>query len=653
MTADTPAPGEPRRAANRRSTGDRGQILVLFALSIVVLLTGAGLAVDIGRFYSERRYLQNAADAAALAAANALIRGESSTVAEASARDVLTRNFGADPNGVAPSLPPATPVYAQGFAGDPLYLTNGILISGGDVRVAIQNRIQYVFGGVVGLGSNDIGAQARVNLNGNLLPIAVRRHVNAPGPQAGATTPCPGNQSQFMDFFATADTSCLGTDTDGSLRMTPSAGAAFNVASPGSDPVSHGPVVAILGQGAQPSNAADFRGFVALDIRNFATASSQLYYNGVTSGTNANTLKAMQANWISAGGYPGPMFPPIIFPPDPNDQIATMSGNSTGVVIAAVTSRFFPGDEVLVLVYSGLTQAIPDFTISSPGTISVGTTGTTASAGSFKVSRNQVFSGVVAMSTLTDALDAQNPMNTGALSGGADPITYNPNPVTPSLGSGQTVLMQNVTTSGATPGIYTLWVQGQAGSPYLTTKREPFVLQVGTVTRDFTMTSGSALETAANVGDQVTFALNLKRSGPAFGGTVALSADTPLPTGVGLVSFSSASVTPGAGAGTNVTLTINTGTMAPGQHRFVIRATGMNGDSPSRKVTHLLPLTVNVATTSSSGNQEYVDITGFAVMRIATTDANTIEGYAISGVYADMNDPQLRRGQVARLVPWN
>jgi hypothetical protein len=27
--------------------------------------------------------------------------------------------------------------------------------------------------------------------------------------------------------------------------------------------------------------------------------------------------------------------------------------------------------------------------------------------------------------------------------------------------------------------------------------------------------------------------------------------------------------------------------------------------------------------------------------------------YAITGVYADMNDPALRRGQAARLVPWN
>ena len=51
------------------------------------------MAFDVGRFYSERRFLQNAADAAALAAANALIRGERAPQADARAREVLAQNF--------------------------------------------------------------------------------------------------------------------------------------------------------------------------------------------------------------------------------------------------------------------------------------------------------------------------------------------------------------------------------------------------------------------------------------------------------------------------------------------------------------------------------------------------------------------------------
>ena len=99
----------------------------------------------------------------------------------------------------------------------------------------------------------------------------------------------------------------------------------------------------------------------------------------------------MEANWVTVGGYPGPQFPAAITPPDPNDQVATMSGNSTGIVIDEVNKRFVPGDEVLIAVYPGNVMSIPDFTISPPATISLPTTGTTASAGSMKVSCNQQF----------------------------------------------------------------------------------------------------------------------------------------------------------------------------------------------------------------------------------------------------------------------
>lgn len=630
---------------------DHGQVLVIFALSITVLFAAAGLAFDVGRFYSERRFLQNAADAAALAAASALIRGETTTQADARAREVLTANFGRSPSGVAPALPPVAPVYAAGHAGDPEHLVNGILITNSEIRVAVQNNVGYTFGRIVGLNESTIGGQARVMTNGNMLPVAVRRFVNPPGPAAGAVAPCPGNQTEFMDFFATANTACLGTETDAALRAEPNAGAAFDSANPGSDPTNHGPVVAILGQGAQPNNGADFRGFIALDIRNFQAAGTQLYYNGVTASTSSTTLKAMEANWVATGGYPGPQFPPATTPPDPNDQVATMSGNSTGIVIDEVVKRFVPGDEVLIAVYPGNVMAIPDFTMTRPSAIAMPTTGTVAAAGSIKVSRNQAFSGVVTLSTLPDALDPNNPMVLGTLAGGATPVTYSPNPVTPSLGSGTTVDLQNMTTAGAAEGVYTLWIQGQAGSPYLTTKWEPMTIRVGTVNRDFSMTADATIQPAANVGDSVAFELELKRIGAAYGAGVDLSLDGPLPAGIGATSFSPSNITPTA-SGAVSTLTINTGTMAPGRYRFVVRATGLNGDSTPRPVTHLLQLWVDVATGDSSA-QDYVDIVGFAVMRIASININTVSAYAITPVIPDPNDWRLRRGQVARLVPWN
>jgi hypothetical protein len=637
------------------SARERGQVLVIFALGVAGLLAAAGVAIDIGRFYSERRFLQNAADAAALAAANALIRGESDVDAEAEARSSLARNFLGDPNGIVASLPPVTPVYESGHPGDAAYLSNGIVISGGDIRVAVANSINYTFGRAVGLDRAPIGARARVKLQGQLLPIAVRQYVNSPGQDTGLE-PCVDDERAFMDFFATAETACLGTDTNSARRIPPNPGAAFDPLTPDNDRLNHGPIVAILGDGATPDNGADFRGYIALDVRNFANTSSQLYYNEVDPSTTSSTLKDLEALWLAQGGYPGPLFPPIISPPDPNDQVATMSGNSTGAGIAAFNTRFGPGDNILVAVYSGVTLEIPDFSMAAPSTIALPTTGTVANAGSFKVGRNQSFSGTVTLTTVADSGDPANPMVTGTLLGGTTPITYSPNDVTPSLGSGEVVSMLNVSTSGAGNGIYTLWLRGEAGSPYLSIKYKPFAVNVGSVSRDFTTSLSSSEEFVAS-GADVTFDLTLKRSGPAFGGSgVTLSLEAlpgeTLPIGLGAVTFSPSNVNPGSN-GTTSTLTINSGTVAPGQYDLVIRATGMNDDSPGRQVTHLIPIRLDVATASAGGNQQYVDLSGFAVVRVVQGDSNTIKAYAITPVIADLNDPQLRRGQVARLVPWN
>jgi Flp pilus assembly protein TadG len=636
--------------------GSRGQVLVLFALGLVALLGAAGIAFDAGRFLMERRSLQNAADSAALAAANSLIRGGSTTDADTEARAVLATNLANGPNGIVAPLPPASPVYAPGGAGDPEELQNGILISGGEVRVAVQNTIPFTFGRAVGLVNSVVGARARVLLQGDLLPIAVRHYINMPGPNAGATTPCSINPGTFIDTFATETTSCLGTDADPTLRSVPNVGAAFDITTPGSDPTNHGPIVEILGQGAQPNGSSDFRGFVALDIRNFAAFGTQIYYNNVTSGTQRNTLKAMEAGWISAGGYPGPMFPPAVTPPDPNDQVAVMSGNATGIAIDALNQRFGPGDAILVAVYPGQVMAIPDFTLGTPPLLPLAPTGTLANGGSFRVGRNQAFSGQVTLSTLADTNDPNNPMVLGTLVGG-DPITYGPNPVTPSLGAGTSVGMSEITTIGAAPGIYALWIKGQAGSPYLTTKHEPLAVKIGSVSRDFGISSDVSAQNVV-MGAPATFRIAVKDAqNQAFGGSVALSLEglnSPLPGGV-TASFSPATVTP---LGTtsklfSSTLTVGTTGLGNGTHRFVVRVTGTNGEATPRSVTRLYPIEITIGDAAASAGDEYVDIVGFAVMRIATADSNTVTAYAITPLIADMNDPALRRGQVARLVPWD
>jgi hypothetical protein len=614
----------------------------------------ASLAFDIGRFYSEKRFLQNAADSGALAVANALIRGESAADAEAEGRDVLARNLAGSPSGTTATVA-TTPQYETGHVGEEAYLNSGILIdSGGNVRVAVRSNVGYTFGRVVGLGSAVVGGQARVATKGDLLPIAVRHYINAPGPFAGAVAPCDGNPTQFPDLIATANTSCLGSTTSGG-RDTPGPGAPFNPTTPDDDPVNHGPIIALVGQGASPSNAASFRGFVALDIRNFQydSPSSNILYNGVTSGMTANQIKDFEASWI-AGGYPGPDFPPVVLPPDPNDQVGIIDGNTTGVVIDAIDTRYNPGDEILAAVYSGTVQSIPDFAYTVATTATINTNQNRDNSITMNVTKNASFTGIVETSAFPDWGDPSHPWGTTLA-----PLAFTPSPMTPN-GS---VVWSTFQTTSAPQGVYTAWVQGHSSDPVLLDHYYPVGISIGSVNRDFTTSSGAtvALPTTGSVGTSTLSVGTTNNNGTFFGGDVTLSMEGGadqlgvLPPGIGPVSVSPSTITLAKGVSQTVTITVDGGTLAPDVYLLTLRVTGTN--SSGQPVTRLVPITLTVATASTT--TEYVDILGFATFRITCTPiasgcpANAIHGYAISGAYADMNDPALRRGQVARLVPWN
>ena len=634
----------------RRRRRQAGQILVLFAMALVAIMAAAGLAFDIGRFYSEKRFLQNAADAGALAIANALVRGESTTDAEAEGRDVLARNLLGSPTGTVGSVA-LTPTYETGHAGDPVYLQSGILISGGDVRVAIKSDVSYTFGRAVGMTSAVVGGKALVKTKGDLLPIAVRHYINAPGPFAGAVAPCDGNENHFQDLVATANTSCLGSTTDASLRSTPNPGAAFNASAPDDDPVNHGPIIALVGQGASPSNAASFRGFVALDIRNFQYDSppSNVFYNGVTSSMNANTIKDIEAGWV-ATGYPGPDFPVVTVPPDPNDQVGIIDGNSSGVVVDAINARYDPGAEVLAAVYSGTVSNIPDFSYAVPSTATINTNQNRSNVITMSVTKNDSFSGQVFTSAFANWGEPTHPWGTTLT-----PLAFSPSPLTPN-GS---VTWTTFETTGAPQGVYTVWIKGHSPSPALIDHFYPVGISIGSVNRDFSMSGGAAV-LIASTGGTGTTTVNVSTpntNGTYFGGTVTLTVEGgpdavvpgTLPTGIGTVSVSPSTITLNKGTSQTATVSIDGGTLGPGVYQLSLRATGTN--SAGQPVTRMVPITVAIATASTT--DEYVDILGFTTFRITSLDSNTVWGYAISGVYADMNDPALRRGQVARLVPWN
>jgi hypothetical protein len=634
----------------------RGQVLVIFAIVLVVLLAFAGLAVDLGRQNAQQRHLQTAADAAALAACRALIAGASDGAAATQARAVGRINLEGSPVGVPGDIAADhARVYEDGHAGDPAHLLSGVLVSGTTVRVAITSSVPTTLAQVVGVRELDTLGRARCALQGGpALPIVARRYEGAPGPGGG-----------FVDFAATAATS--GNGAVDALNVL-----GYGGRTPASE-LEPGPVFDLYGPGAKAANDSSFRGFVALDVRNFQAATSRVYYNGVTAGTNANTLKNMQGDYILTG-YTGPAFPPITQPADPNDQVAIMNGNDTAMVVGNFEQVHTAGDRVLLAVYNGTVMQIPDFAITPPAAFTVSATTTSPVNGpNFTVTRNDAFNSTVTLHLHGDADAAAighpewdivpNPPVSPPAAGDMNEPTWSTNVFIPAK-NGTTVSTSGIRTNAVPAGIYTAWLEGHSGNPYFQTRRAPVPIKVGGATRDFSFANSTTNASIATMGGSATIPIYVSTSSSSSqrwgtgGSAVTLGVDagsftdcslSPATIGAGQLTLSATSVTPtSSGSGAVSNLTINSVGLPPGCYRFNVRGHGTNGDG--QPVVHLQPITFTVATTSSNGS--YVDIIGFAVFEVTDVDANSISGRAVSGVYADPNDAALRRAQRARLQPW-
>ncbi len=645
----------------RAPSGDpHGQVLVLFAILITVLLAAAGLSIDIGRQVAERRHIQTAADAGALAACRALIDGASDAAAATEARTVARINIESSPSGTAALIAPdSSRVYEDGHAGDPAYLVSGVLVSGTSVRVAISSSVETTLARLVGVPTLETNARAHCQLQGGpAVPIVARRYDGAPGPGSG-----------FTDFLATAATSGSGqVDTLNVLG--------YDTRTPASE-TSPGPEFDLYGPHAKASNDSAFRGFVALDVRNFEATTSRIYYNGVAPGTNVQTLKNMEGDYILTG-YPGPMFPPITQPADPNDQVAIMEGNDTSMVVHNFDDIYQAGDRVILAVYSGTVMQIPDFALTPPTAITLPSTTASPQTGpNFTVTRNDAFTSTVTLhlrgDTGADALHPEldivpNPSVTPPLAGHMDEPTWSTNIFIPAK-NGTRVTMQSISTTSVPAGIYTVWLEGQSGNPYFQTRRVPVPVVVGGAARDFSLANSTTSGDVASIGGSVNLPIYVSTTNASgtkwsqggsgdYSTPVALSVDASSFTdcslnaaviGPGQLTLSAPSVSPSSsGQGALSTLTISSVGLAPGCYRFNLRAFGKNGDN--QPVVHIQPITFTVATTASDGS--YVDVIGFAVFEVTNVSANSISGRAVSPVAADPSDASLRRAQNARLIPW-
>lgn len=122
---------------NMEINGDAGQVLVQVALMVVVLFGFLALALDGGHFFAERRHMQNAADAGALAGAREICFGNDPTEAEV---ETKAREYAIDRNGAQDAE-----VEVQ---------------SNLTVSVIASETINTFFAGVIGIGTMDVQAEA-------------------------------------------------------------------------------------------------------------------------------------------------------------------------------------------------------------------------------------------------------------------------------------------------------------------------------------------------------------------------------------------------------------------------------------------------------------------------------------------------------------
>ncbi len=125
-----------------RRRSESGQVLVLVAVAMLGLIATLGLVLDGGNLYLQRRALQNAADAGAMAGARELALGHTTAQAEITARD-----------------------YAQTRNGAQL-CDVGFDAEGKEITVVAHTTAQMTFARVVGLDETTVSARASASFDG-------------------------------------------------------------------------------------------------------------------------------------------------------------------------------------------------------------------------------------------------------------------------------------------------------------------------------------------------------------------------------------------------------------------------------------------------------------------------------------------------------
>lgn len=624
-----------------------------------VFMGFTALALDLGRFYSERRFLQDGADAAALACAYQLSQDNSSTNAWNKADQILSSyNLKSNPLGLTITYPASgSETYFDNVV-TAQTLKSGILPQTSPsvgCRVALYVDVPTFFVKIAnpGLATIGLGAQAYAITKGGLVPVVVPKFSNGPGPGNGDPTNfIHHTMRDGSDYLCTisTDAGCLAASTTNKGRE-----------------------FVLFGQSQPSVNRPSFRGYIALDVRDFQTtdANGNLVhksYNGVAPDANVNTLKDFEAFWIREG-YPGPNLCTVSATSFlPCAEVAALDGVSAGIFIPEIEGRYKIGDKLLAQLYDGTVKTIPNFTISMPTLLLAGSDAAVPNqtvaftfSSQFAASAATVTTSFVSDNgTITGGSgDSLNPWNTGNATAGS--FSLNPTPVNQASYS-QT--WSGITTTSAPQGIYVTFLKGVASAPYAGRENINIVsVNVADQKRQFAIDGSDTYVNVASAGTAATYTVRVttqagQTNWNAGANSVTLQIDRcPRSSdgGTTLTCFFGSSA-PGTqtlttDAGQNSTLTVQTSSGVAGQSYVGwIRAFGT--DTPSgKKVTRVLKITTAVNVTSG-GTTDYVDIAGYAVFEVTAIDSNDVKGKAVTAAFLNPGDGGLAIGQKISLVPW-
>ena len=342
------------RNANSTTDGQRGQIIVLFALVLVVLMIFASLAIDIGLLRNNRQILANAVDSAALAGGTLMpvdgsVSGKAAAVTDL-VRSTMTANYrgisaseyaisfkclvGID--GSSPPMPyisrdipdscdPSHSLGRQPVAADfqgagPTRFTNCVPAAGDKCNVVLVSAATttgYTFGRVVGINSGSTGTITSAACNGPCglppstpvdLVVIIDRTASMSNADVQATRDAANAVLQIYDpDVQRVALGLLGPSSTGSTCGSPGVRVKASAASYGTSTqtdLAKWIPIGLTGAGAPGYNEIYVNGGVLNSSSHIVAAIGCFDHPGGT-GTNMTTPVAMATYYLQTYGRPG------------------------------------------------------------------------------------------------------------------------------------------------------------------------------------------------------------------------------------------------------------------------------------------------------------------------------------------------------------